>query len=207
MKKWVALCTAVAASTLLGAEAGCDNSQSVTNVASVAISLASGLAGSVLTVVLTQLWLGYRHHKEYISLLDGLVAECDYNLSIIDEILEGVTQRQGSFKRLSVDFYRSIREKSVAFSFSNSLLSALSRLIVDMELFNREANYVFDGQMTTNVYAGLFDKSKICITKKPVSTDITGTITAARSGVVASLKHLRQVAQDLKEGRNEDDEQ
>ena len=156
------------------------------------------LIGSILTVLLTFLCAEYKRHREYMSLLEGIIAECDYNLPIVDEILDGVTNHKGSFKRLSIDYFRSMREMSSRYSFKNILLSALSRIIVDMELYNMEADYVFKGKISTQVYAGVFEESKICITRTPVSLDITATITKAHEGVVASLKGLKKIAFELK---------
>ena len=78
-------------------------------------NLLSGLIGSGITALGTWAWSEYKRHREYKSLLNGVVAECDYNLSIIDEILEGVVKAKGSFKRLSVDYFRSIREKATTY--------------------------------------------------------------------------------------------
>ena len=165
-------------------------------------TLMSGLIGSILTVLLTFLYAEYKRHREYMSLLDGVIAECDYNLSIVDEILDGVTNHKGSFKRLSVDYFRYVREKSVDYSYKNALISALSRIIVDMELFNLEADYVFNGKVSTQVYAGMLEESTICITRKPVSLDITATITKAHEGVVASLNGLKKIAFEIKNGKD-----
>ena len=165
-------------------------------------ALLSGLIGSILTVLLTSVYKEYKRHREYMGLLDGIIAECDYNLPIVDEILDGVTNHKGSFKRLSIDYFRSIREMAAKYSFKDSLLSALSRIIVDMELYNMEADYVFNGKISTQVYAGVFEESKICITRKPVSLDITATITKAHEGVVASLKGLKKIASELKNGKD-----
>ena len=139
--------------------------------------------------------------KEYKSLLNGIVAECDYNISIIDEILDGVTKARGSFKRLSIEYLKSVREKSAAYFFPNKLLSAISRLIVDMELFNFEADYCFNGVGDLNVYSGSFDERPICIAQKAVARNILETITKAHEGVLASLNVLKECAQALIEGK------
>ena len=134
-------------------------------------------------------------HREYRALLDGIIAECDYNISIIDEILEGVVEGNGSFKRLSIDYFRSIRQLSVKYSFSQELIKALSRLIVDMELFNFEADYVFDGRNVTQAYTGLHGNAQVCITRTAMTHDIRATISSARDGVLGSLEHLKRIAQ------------
>ena len=154
----------------------------------------SGLAGSVITQLFLVARGEYKRHREYRALLDGIIAECDYNISIIDEILEGVVEGNGSFKRLSIDYFRSIRELSVKYSFSQELLKALSRLIVDMELFNFEADYVFDGRNVTQVYTGLHGHEKVCLTKTAITHDIRETISSARDGVLGSLENLKKIA-------------
>ncbi len=44
--------------------------------------LLSGLAGSVITQLFGVAWGEYKRHREYRALLDGIIAECDYNISI-----------------------------------------------------------------------------------------------------------------------------
>ena len=159
-------------------------------------NLLSGLIGALLVQILSMSWGVYKCRQERKALLNGLVAECDYNISIIDEILEGVIEHHGSFKRLSIEYFRTVREMSARYSFSNQLITALSRLIVDMELFNLEVDYVFNGHQATQVCAGLFGKHKVCVTKKHVIHDISGTISNARDGVLESLKELKRIAKE-----------
>ena len=167
-------------------------------------NLLSGLVGSLATLVGTLVWTEWKRRRERTSMLEGIIVECDYNLSIIDEILGGVVNANGSFKRLSVDYFRFVREKAIAYSVPSKLLSTISRVIVDMDLYNMEADYVFNGQMTTYVYAGVTNGNPVCITRKPASHDITRTISSARDGVVGSMKKLKQIASCVKNGKDND---
>ena len=74
--------------------------------ADLASNLLSGLVGAVLTQVAVVVMDAVRRRRQYRALLNGIVAECDYNLSIVDEILNGAVDHKVSFKRMSVDFFR-----------------------------------------------------------------------------------------------------
>ena len=132
----------------------------------VIFNLLSGLAGAVLTQAGVLVVDAIKGHKAYRALLNGIVAECDYNLGIVDEILDGAVKHRGSFKRMSVDFFRSAREGAVKHSMDKVLISTLSRAIVDLELYNLEADYIFNGYESNFVYAGAIDEKPIVGTDK-----------------------------------------
>ena len=159
--------------------------------------LLSGFAGAVCAQLIGVLWSEHKRVHEYRALLVGIVVECDYDLSIVDEVTNGVVNHQGSFKRLSVDFFRSARESAVKFSMEPELISALSRICVDLDLFNREADYVFDGDEHKSVYAGSIGDSPLIIEQNPNGHDINRTVLAARLGVTESLEHLKSEAERL----------
>lgn len=154
--------------------------------------LLSGLIGAVLATILNLVYVGWRHRCERNSLLDGVIAECDYNLSILAEVLEGTLERGGSFKRMSVEYLKSVRNFSVAYSMDREVLIALSRAIIDLEVYNREADYVFDGNSTTCVYSGIVKELPVLITKEPDLRDISRIMTNARNGVKGSLDTLKK---------------
>lgn len=166
-----------------------------------ASTLCSGLIGAALAQVLSLLWSEYAHHREYKAVLNAIIAECDYNISIIDEILGGVETGRGSFKRLSVDYFKTVQKDTAKYRFDNAILSALSRLIVDMTLFNLECDYVFNGQEATYVYAGVIKDEAVCVTKRSAAHDITETIKSARNGVKGSLVSLKKFAQNTIKGK------
>ena len=66
-------------------------------------NLLSALAGAVLTQLAVVIKDAIKRRGEYRALQNGIIAECDYNLSIVDEILNGAVNHNGSFKRLSVN--------------------------------------------------------------------------------------------------------
>ena len=47
---------------------------------------------------------------------------------------------------MSVEYFKSIRSSSMEYFLGKDRLVALSRVIVDIELYNKEADYVFDGK-------------------------------------------------------------
>jgi hypothetical protein len=165
--------------------------------------LLSGFAGALIAQVLSIGWSEIKRRREYRSLLVGILAECDYNLSIVDEILNGAVNHKGSFKRMSVDFFRSAREGAVKYSMARELIRTLSRAIIDLELFNLEANYIFSGDENRFFYAGAIDEKPILIERRPKEYDITNTITHARLGVTNTLNDLKKLANRALHGDEE----
>ena len=110
------------------------------------MELMSGFVGAVVAVLLTKVIEIIIYWNRRQAIISGIVAECNYNLSIIDEILAGTKDRGGSFKRMSVEYFKSIRSSSMEYFLGKDRLVALSRVIVDIELYNKEADYVFDGK-------------------------------------------------------------
>ena len=159
-------------------------------------NLFSGVVGSFVTLLLAWAYAWYERRQEYQGLLKSIAAECDYNISIIDEILEGVVNANGSFKRLSVDYFRAVREAAAKYSYPDTMVRTLSRVIVDMDLFNMEVNYVFDGQVRQYVYAGTLGSWSACLVQKTIGNDISATIRRARDGVVDSLQNLKRLASE-----------
>lgn len=165
-------------------------------------NLLSGLVGSVLTMAGALVWEGVKRRNARKSLYRAIAAECRYNLSILDEVVNGLLLHQGSFKRLSVEFFKTMRQQAVDYAVGVDLLSALSRVIVDLELLNTEANFVFNGNGGDGpcTYVGQVDKKALCIVKKPISSDISRTVDAARIGVRNSLNAvLKIISRDINE--------
>lgn len=157
-------------------------------------NLLSGLVGSVLTMMGALVWEGVKRRNARKSLYQAIATECRYNLSILDEVVDGL-HYQGSFKRLSVEFFKTMRQQAVDYAVRADLLSALSRVIVDLELLNTEANFVFngnggDGQCT---YVGQVDKKVLYVVKNPLPRDIRRTVDAARVGVRNSLNDVLKI--------------
>lgn len=165
--------------------------------------LLSGLAGALIAQVLTIAWSEIKRRREYRALLNGIIAECDYNLSIVDEILNGAVNHNGSFKRLSVEFFRSAREGAIKYSMPQEMIRTLSRAIVDLELYNLEADYIFNGSESKIVYAGAIDEKPIFVERRPNGTDITKTMTRARLGVTNTLNDLKKLANKALHGEEE----
>ena len=159
-------------------------------------NLLSGLVGSVLTMAGALVWEGVKRRNARKSLYRAIAVECRYNLSILDEVVNGLLLYQGSFKRLSVEFFKTMRQQAVDYAVRADLLSALSRVIVDLELLNTEANFVFNGNGGDGpcTYVGQVDKKALCIVKNPISRDISRTVGAARVGVRDSLNAVLKIA-------------
>lgn len=165
--------------------------------------LLSGLAGALIAQVLTIAWSEINRRREYRALLNGIIAECDYNLSIVDEILGYVINNDGTFKRMSVDYFRTVRESAAKYSVDTDLIRTLSRAIVDLELYNLEADYIFNGSESKIVYAGAIDEKPILVERKPDGTDITATMKRARLGVTNTLNDLKKLANKALYGEEE----
>ena len=128
------------------------------------------------------------------------VAECDYNLSILDQVTNGLVNSRICFKRMSVEFYKNIRQQAVASALSKEFLEALSWLIVDLELFNKEADFIFNGNLDKSTFVGELNKKPLCVVKTTKTHDISETVKWARKGVKGSLEKLRKIAKkELKE--------
>lgn len=165
-----------------------------------AMSLLSGLAGSVLTMAGTLLWDWFRQKRTCKGLFNATVAECNYNLSILDQVTNGLVNSQFCFKRMSVEFYKNIRQQAVASALSKEFLEALSWLIVDLELFNKEADFIFDGNLDKSTFVGELNQKPLCVVKTSKTPDIGETVKWARKGVKGSLEKLRKIAKkELKE--------
>lgn len=157
-------------------------------------NLLSGLVGSVLTMMGALVWEGVKRRNARKSLYRAVAAECRYNLSILDEVVDGL-HHQGSFKRLSVEFFKTMRQQAVDYAVREDLLSALSRVIVDLELLNTEADFVFNGKGDgQSMYVGEIDKKPLRVVRTPFSPNIDQTVGAARIGVRNSLNNVLKIA-------------
>ncbi len=166
-------------------------------------NLLSGVVGALGVQLLSMLWGEIKRRREYHALLKGIIAECDYNLSIVDEILEGAVNQSGSFKRMSVEFFRSAREGAVKYSMSQELIRALSRAVVDLDLYNLEADYIFNGSESHAVYTGNIGDGLVQVERKTVGLNIKPTMIAARQGVADTLNCLKELAEKTRKGENE----
>lgn len=165
--------------------------------------LLSGFAGALIVQLLSIAWDEWKRRREYRALLKGIVAECDYNLSIVDEILGYVINNDGTFKRMSVDYFRTVRESAAMYSVDTDLIRTLSRAIVDLDLYNLEADYIFNGSESKIVYAGAIDEKPILVERKPDGTDITAIMKNARLGVTNTLNDLKKLANKALHGDEE----
>ena len=102
--------------------------------------ICSGLLGAVLGQGLMIVWGAWRHRREFRALLVSILAECDYNLSILDEVTHGATDGRKSFKRLAIEYFKAVHKDVIRYTHDYNLLRTISRVTVDMELFNREVD-------------------------------------------------------------------
>lgn len=159
------------------------------------ISLLSGLCGAVLTIVVSECIKYWKNRNERRALFQAVASECRYNLSILDEITNG-TNRGGSFKRMSVEFFKTIRQQSVAYALRKKFLLELSRVIVDLELFNLEVDTVYKGNMDKFIFVGTVGNDAISMVKDRATPNISAIVNAASEGVKASLKSIMEIAQN-----------
>lgn len=157
---------------------------------------ASGLVGAILAQLLGCLWSYLDHRAKYRNLLNGIVAECKYCIPVADEICRGAIQGV-SFKRMPVDYFRMVQERAVEYHMDEEVLTALAHVRVDLELFNFEVDYAFDGKKKRTVYQGIIENKRVGIEEswKEHDNDISPTILAARKGVVNSLRRLQEAAE------------
>lgn len=153
-------------------------------------SLMSGFIGSIATVVLTSAGAYLKMRKRRKNLYCAIGAECAYNLSILDEVTNGVVNHDGSFKRMSVEFFKAMRQQTIDFGLEPKLLQSLSRLIVDLDLFNLEADYKFNGQSDERSFIGQIGTQHVAVVSNQEAKDISATVKGARIGVRNSLNDV-----------------
>lgn len=161
-------------------------------------NLMSGFIGSIATALLTLalVYLKVRNGRK--NLYRAIGEECLYCLSILDEITHGVVDANGSFKRMPVEFFKAMRQQTVDYGLKSELLRGLSHLIVDLDLFNLEADYKFNGQSDARSYIGEVGTQHIAVVSNQEVKDISATVKAARLGVRGSLENvLKIVAEEL----------
>lgn len=177
----------------------------MTEVGQLTGNLFSGLAGSFLTLALTTIVAFFRRREERKGMYRAIASECRYNLLILDEVTDGTVKANGSFKRMSVEFFKTIRQQATSYSVPAKLLSHLSRVIVDLELFNMEVDFVFNKNLNRHLFVGDFQKKPICLVQKTMPHDISATVMAAREGVRASLNGILEIVLD-ELGEDEEEE-
>ena len=158
--------------------------------------LASGLIGAILAQLLGCLWSYLDHRTKYRNLLGGIIAECKYCIPVADEICLDV-RRGGSFKRMPVDYFRMAQERAVEYHMDEEVLTALAHVCVDLELFNLEADSVFNGQEMANVcyYKGWIGYKYVNMKRTSEACHTTPPICGARKGVLNSLRRLQDAAE------------
>ena len=161
-------------------------------------NLMSGCISSIATVLLTLLFAYLKKRKGRRNLYRAIASECVYNLSILDEVTNGIVNYDGSFKRMSVEFFKTIRQQTVEYGLKPKLLQDLSRLIVNLELFNLEADYKFNGKSDAQTFSGRIGLYEVSVERKNETVDIRGTVESASAGVRGSLNDVRKsVAEEL----------
>lgn len=153
-------------------------------------TLMSGFVGAIIAVVLTKCIESVVFLWRRKSLYRAIWAECQYNLGVAKEMLDGMVNHNGTFKRMSVEFFKEMRLQAVQYSLDKHLLRSLSHLIVDLELYNREADCIFDGHSESVVYAGVSGEDEICIARRPIPTNLSPIVKEACKGVTNSSESV-----------------
>ena len=158
--------------------------------------LCSGLIGAILAQICMMLWYFWKQRKEFEALRMSILAECDYVLLILDEVKNGSIKGNMSFKRLPVDYFRVIHKELIKYTKDHELFTSVSRLFVDMDLFNREVEFVYKLQQSGVDMVGTLGKEDVLIKCKPKDIDISDTICGARKGVWDSLMHMKNYLEE-----------
>ena len=163
-------------------------------------TLLSGFLGSLLMFVFGCVASWYKSLLKRKNLYRAIGAECVYNLGILDQVTDGVVKHNGTFKRMSIEFFKTMRQQSIDYGCRPRLLRALSWLIVDLELFNLEIDYCFGGKSEARSFVGVIGTQAVCVESQLRTKDISGTVKNANKGVRGSLENvLRIVAKELHE--------
>ena len=161
-------------------------------------NLISGCIGAIATALFSFLFAYLKMRKGRKNLYRAIASECVYNLSILDEVTNGIVNYDGSFKRMSVEFFKTIRQQTVEYGLKPKLLQDLSHLIVDLDLFNLEADYKFNGQSDARNFIGQVGSFDVAVVSNSDAKDISATVQSARLGVRGSLEGvLKIVAEEL----------
>ena len=134
--------------------------------------LCSGLIGALAAQILIKVFDMLKRRNEFRNLLVSILAESNYNLSIVDEITAGSISGI-SFKRLSVEYFGDVHKEVMKYTYDYNLLLLLSRVAIDMELFNREVE----------------ENAKRKCQKQNSIDDV---VVAARQGVSVSLRAIKK---------------
>ena len=154
------------------------------------LNLLSALLGAIIGQAILIVWEIIKGRRGNKSLLRALSAECRYSLSILDELKNGAVNHRGSFKRLSVDFFRSARDRLSVLGDDAELIRLITVVCTDMDLYNLELSYVFNGTERAHIVSGLLKDDPVCLRLEPELHNITPTILAATEGVRGSLQRL-----------------
>lgn len=149
--------------------------------------ICSGLVGAIIGQLLMIAWQAWKDHQSIAALKNAIEEECRYNLSILDEIKHGLTEARGSFKRLSVDFLKVARDEVASSRGLAHLAQKLTTVCVDMELYNLEASYIFNGKEDARILTGVLGEQTTYLRMETEKHDITETILRATEGVRGSL--------------------
>lgn len=102
-------------------------------------NLLSGLVGALIAVVLQALLGMLRRSRERYSLLRAVSNECKFNLSILDEIANGISNGiTGSYKRVKNDFFTELRKVSFRYHLPDEMYSIMANVACDEDLLIRE---------------------------------------------------------------------
>jgi len=140
------------------------------------VQLIAALVGALFGVLMGYVFKQLHKLREYKSLLRGVIAECDYNLGILDEIAEGVSEGRGSFKRVKTDFFAEMRKASYQYRPTSTFFEVMAQVACDTELFNRELDELKVIEPTTQRWH-----------------DTAKTALHAKLGVYGSLNRLKEV--------------
>lgn len=125
-------------------------------------SILSSLFGAGFALIGNVIFSEWKRSRRYRALVDGIIKECEYDDSILQEIRDG-SIFSASFKRASVEYFRYARESAVADAMKPELVSLLSRVCVDLDLFNREADIIQKSYMESKGPEPGADATKISI--------------------------------------------
>lgn len=134
----------------------------------------------------------FKELKQYRAILEGLKEECEHNIFVLSEIVEGAVKRNVSFKRLNVSFFNEMQTDAVRHCAGGKLLRLMSQVNSDEALFNKELDAIENVTLPWSRRAF----AKYCIVAARVGVE--GSLTRLAEGASSEMHRLSWVRMALK---------
>lgn len=149
-------------------------------------NLMSGLIGALIVAILNWFVEFVKRKRERYSLLKAVRSECEFNLSIMDEIAGGIAQgATGSYKRVKSDFYLELRKISYQYHFRDDFYSSMARVSCDEDVLNSELDELQSLSQNGNVNNVLLRRTALCAVE-----GVKGSLSNLKAKVVVLLNQF-----------------